>query len=193
VLQHTQNTEQRLTFKQVAARQNATGGPIVGRAGINPGGAGPSLGTHIVDVEVDPDTGKVTILRYTALQDAGKAIHPSYVEGQMQGGAVQGIGWALNEEYYFSNQGQMLNSSFLDYRMPTTLDVPMIDTVIVEVANPNHPFGVRGVGETSIIPPLAAIGNAISHAIGKRINQLPMSPGRVLETLLAHEGATNHR
>jgi CO/xanthine dehydrogenase Mo-binding subunit len=193
VLQHTKNAEQRLTFKQVAARQNATGGPIVGRAGINPGGAGPSLGTHIVDVEVDPDTGKVTILRYTALQDAGKAIHPSYVEGQMQGGAVQGIGWALNEEYYFSNQGQMLNSSFLDYRMPTTLDVPMIDTVIVEVANPNHPFGVRGVGETSIIPPLAAIGNAISHAIGKRINQLPMSPGRVLETLWANEGATTHR
>jgi xanthine dehydrogenase molybdenum-binding subunit len=193
VLRHTQHSEQRLTFKQVAARQNATGGPIVGRAGINPGGAGPSLGTHIVDVEVDPDTGKVTILRYTALQDAGKAIHPSYVEGQMQGGAVQGIGWALNEEYYFSNQGQMLNSSFLDYRMPTTLDVPMIDTVIVEVANPNHPFGVRGVGETSIIPPLAAIANAISHAIGKRINQLPMSPGRVLETLLADEGAPNHR
>jgi CO/xanthine dehydrogenase Mo-binding subunit len=144
-------------------------------------------------VEVDPDTGKVTILRYTALQDAGKAIHPSYVEGQMQGGAVQGIGWALNEEYYFSTQGQMLNSSFLDYRMPTTLDVPMIDTVIVEVANPNHPFGVRGVGETSIIPPLAAIGNAISHAIGRRINQLPMSPGRVLETLWANEGATNQR
>jgi CO/xanthine dehydrogenase Mo-binding subunit len=193
VLQHMKHAEQRLTFKQVAARQNATGGPIVGRAGINPGGAGPSLGTHIVDVEVDPDTGKVTILRYTALQDAGKAIHPSYVEGQMQGGAVQGIGWALNEEYYFSTQGQMLNSSFLDYRMPTTLDVPMIDTVIVEVANPNHPFGVRGVGETSIIPPLAAIGNAISHAIGRRINQLPMSPGRVLETLWANEGATNQR
>jgi CO/xanthine dehydrogenase Mo-binding subunit len=193
VLQHMKHAEQRLTFKQVAARQNATGGPIVGRAGINPGGAGPSLGTQIVDVEVDPDTGKVTILRYTALQDAGKAIHPSYVEGQMQGGAVQGIGWALNEEYYFSTQGQMLNSSFLDYRMPTTLDVPMIDTVIVEVANPNHPFGVRGVGETSIIPPLAAIGNAISHAIGRRINQLPMSPGRVLETLWANEGATNQR
>jgi CO/xanthine dehydrogenase Mo-binding subunit len=115
------------------------------------------------------------------------------VEGQIQGGVVQGIGWALNEEYVFNDKGEMLNSSFLDYRMPTSLDLPMIDTVIVEVANPNHPFGVRGVGETSIIPPLAAIGNAISHAIGKRINQLPMSPGRVLETLLAHEGATNHR
>ena len=77
----------------------------------------------------------------------------------------------------------MLNSSFLDYRMPTSLDLPMIDTVIVEVANPTHPYGVRGVGETPIIPPLAAVANAIYHAIGVRINQLPMSPGRVLETL----------
>ena len=183
VLQHAKDPEQRLTFKQLAARQNPTGGPITASAGVNPGGAGPSLGTHIVDVEVDPDTGKVTILRYTAVQDAGKAIHPSYVEGQIQGGVVQGIGWALNEEYFFNDKGHMLNSSFLDYRMPTSLDLPMIDTVIVEVANPTHPYGVRGVGETPIIPPLAAVANAIYHAIGVRINQLPMSPGRVLETL----------
>jgi CO/xanthine dehydrogenase Mo-binding subunit len=193
VLQHAKDAEHRLTFKQVAARQNATGGPIVGRAGVNPGGAGPSLATHIVDVEVDPDTGKVTILRYTAVQDAGKAIHPSYVEGQIQGGVAQGIGWALNEEYYFNDQGHMLNSSFLDYRMPTCLDLPMIDTVIVEVDNPTHPFGVRGVGETPIIPPPAAIANAIYRALGARMNQLPMSPGRVLATLWAQDGATNHR
>ena len=183
VLQHAKDPEQRLTFKQLAARQNPTGGPITASAGVNPGGAGPSLGTHVVDVEVDPETGKVTILRYTAVQDAGKAIHPSYVEGQIQGGVVQGIGWALNEEYFFNDKGHMLNSSFLDYRMPTSLDLPMIDTVIVEVANPTHPYGVRGVGETPIIPPLAAVANAIYHAIGVRINQLPMSPGRILETL----------
>ena len=193
VLQHTKDAEHRLTFKQVAARQNATGGPIVGSAGVNPGGAGPSLATHIVDVEVDPDTGKVTILRYTAVQDAGKAIHPSYVEGQIQGGVAQGIGWALNEEYYFNEQGHMLNSSFLDYRMPTCLDLPMLDTVIVEVENPTHPFGVRGVGETPIIPPPAAIANAIYRALGVRMNQLPMSPGRVLATLWAQNGDTNHR
>jgi CO/xanthine dehydrogenase Mo-binding subunit len=193
VLVHTRNPEQRLTFKQVAARQNATGGPIIASVGVNPGGAGPSLGTHIVDVEVDPDTGKVTILRYTAVQDAGKAIHPSYVEGQMQGGVVQGIGWALNEEYYCNEQGHMLNASFLDYRMPTCLDLPMIDTVIVEVANPSHPYGVRGVGETPIIPPPAAIANAIYRAIGLRINQLPMSPGRILETLWTPENGHNHR
>ena len=131
---------------------------------------------HIADVEVDPETGKVTILRYTAIQDAGKAIHPSYVEGQMQGGAVQGIGWALNEEYFFDDQDQMRNASFLDYRMPTCLDVPMIETIIVEVPNPAHPFGVRGVGETPIVPPPAAIANAIHHAVGVRMRDLPMSP-----------------
>ena len=140
-------------------------------------------------MEVDPETGKVTILRYTAVQDAGKAIHPSYVEGQMQGGAVQGIGWALNEEYYFNDDGHMVNSSFLDYRMPTCLDLPMIDTVIVEVPNPNHPFGVRGVGEVPVVPPMAALSNAIYHAIGVRLNRLPMSPGRILEALWAKEGA----
>ena len=117
--------------------------------------------THLVDVEVDPETGKVTILRYTVVQDAGKAVHPSYVEGQFQGGAVQGIGWALNEEYFYDQDGRMQNPSFLDYRMPVASDVPMIDTVIVEVPNPRHPFGVRGVGETPIVPPLAAIANAI--------------------------------
>jgi xanthine dehydrogenase molybdenum-binding subunit len=134
-------------------------------------------------VEVDPETGKVDILRYTALQDAGKAIHPSYVEGQIQGGAVQGIGWALNEEYFFDSQGQMANSSFLDYRMPTSLDLPMIDTVIVEVANPTHPYGVRGVGEVCIVPPMAAIANAIHNAVGVRMEKLPMSPGNILEAL----------
>jgi CO/xanthine dehydrogenase Mo-binding subunit len=149
------------------------------------------MGTHIVDVEVDPETGKVTILRYTAVQDAGKAIHPSYVEGQIQGGTAQGIGWALNEEYFFNEKGHMVNSSFLDYRMPTCLDLPMLDTVIVEVANPNHPYGVRGVGETSVIPPLAAVTNAVSHAIGVRMNSLPLSPGRILEALWQKNGTTN--
>src|SRR5262245_18826330 len=176
----TTDPERCLTFKQIAARQVATGGPIVGRSGVNPPGAGASMGTHIVDVEVDPETGKITILRYTAVQDAGKAIHPSYVEGQIQGGAAQGIGWALNEEYVFNAKGHMLNCSFLDYRMPVCLDLPMLDTVIVEVPNPNHPYGVRGVGETSVIPPLAAITNAVSHAIGVRLHQLPLSPARIL-------------
>ena len=122
---------------------------------MEPGGVGAAFAIHIVDVEVDPDTGKVDILRYTAVQDVGKAVHPSYVEGQIQGGVSQGVGWALNEEYFYNDKGEMANSSFLDYRMPTSLDLPMIDTVIVEVANPGHPYGVRGVGECPIVPPMA--------------------------------------
>ena len=184
VLHHKADPELRMTLQQMAIRLNATGGPIVGRATVNPAGVGNAFATNIVDVEVDPETGKVTILRYTALQDAGKAVHPSYVEGQMQGGVVQGIGWALNEEYFFSDQGQMLNASFLDYRMATSLDLPMIDTVIVEVPNPGHPYGARGVAEMPIIPPLAAIANAIYHAIGVRMNRLTMSPARVLEAFV---------
>ncbi len=182
-LRHKQDSELSMTFADLAPRLNGTGGPIVGRATVNPGGVGNAFGLHIVDVEVDAETGKVEILRYTAIQDAGKAIHPSYVEGQIQGGAVQGIGWALNEEYYFSDDGTMENSTFLDYRMPTSLDLPMIDTVIVEVANPGHPYGVRGVGEVSIVPPMGAVANAINDATGVRMTELPMSPGAVVKAL----------
>ena len=183
MLSHKSDPELRLTFNELAGMLNSTGGPIVGRANVNPRGVGAAFAVHVVDVEVDPETGKVDILRYTALQDAGKAVHPSYVEGQMQGGAVQGIGWALNEEYFFNDKGEMANASFLDYRMPTSLDLPMIDTVIVEVANPGHPYGVRGVGEIPIVPPMAAIANAIYDAIGVRMRVLPMSPGNILEAL----------
>ncbi len=189
IVSHKADPELRFTFKELAGMLNSTGGPIVGRASVNPAGKGGTFAVNIVDVEVDPDTGKVDILRYTALQDAGKAVHPSYVEGQMQGGVVQGIGWALNEEYYFNEQGEMANSSFLDYRMPTSLDLPMIDTVIVEVANPGHPYGARGVGEIPIVPPMAAISNAIYHAIGVRMRKLPMSPGNILEALWKSNGS----
>jgi len=172
-----------MTFAELAAKIDATGGPIVGRGAVNPKGAGGSFSGNIVDVEVDPETGKVTILRFTAVQDVGTAIHPSYVEGQMQGGSAQGIGWALNEEYYMSSDGTMMNSSLLDYRMPTALDLPMIDTVIVEVPNPGHPFGVRGVGEANIIPPPGAIANAIYHATGVRMQRLPMNPPAIMEAI----------
>lgn len=173
-----------LHFAELAERLHTTGGPVVGRgtcSDINQSGA---FGTHCVDVEVDPDTGKVQILRYTVAQDAGTAIHPSYVEGQMQGGAVQGIGWALNEEYWYDDAGSMRNATFLDYRIPTCYDVPMIETIIVEVPDPNHPYGVRGVGEVPICPPPAAIANAIHQAVGVRMQQLPMSPPRVLAEIL---------
>jgi len=172
-----------LSLKQIAAEAANTGGPIAGHFEINADGAGVSFGTHIADVEVDRETGQVRIVRYTVCQDAGKAVHPSYVEGQFQGGAVQGIGWALNEEYVYGADGRLQNSGFLDYRLPVASDVPMIDTVIVEVPNPGHPYGVRGVGETPIVPPLATIGNAIAAATGVRMTEVPMSPPRLLKAI----------
>ena len=172
------------TFQELAAKLNTTGGPITGRGSSDPTEPGGAYATHVVDVEVDPETGKVDVLRYTAAQDAGTAIHPSYVEGQMQGGAVQGIGWALHEEYVYDDQGVMQNTSLLDYRTPTCCDVPMIDTIIVEVPNPGHPYGVRGVGEVPIVPPPAALANAVYQAIGVRMYELPMSPPRVLHEIL---------
>jgi CO/xanthine dehydrogenase Mo-binding subunit len=174
-----------LPLETLARDALRTGGPLVGQASLTARGAGPAFATHLVDVRVDPDTGKVDVIRYTAIQDAGKAIHPGYVEGQMQGGAVQGIGWALNEAYAFDAQGGLLNPGFLDYRMPVALDVPMIDTVIVEVPNPRHPHGVRGVGEVPIVPPIPAIANAIHAATGLRLRHAPFSPPRVLEALLS--------
>ncbi len=177
------NNGHSITFKELAGKLHHTGGAVVGRAAVDAAGPTNGFGVQIADVEVDPDTGKVTVLRYTVLQDAGKAIHPSYVEGQMQGGAVQGIGWALNEEYIFDREGRMENASYLDYRMPTSLDVPMIDTIIVEVANPAHPYGVRGVGETPIVTPPATMANAIYRATGVRMRELPMSPPRLWKAM----------
>ena len=173
-----------LGFKEMAAKVQATGAPVIGQGTSAKATQGGAFGTHCVDVEVDTETGKVQILRYTVAQDAGTAIHPSYVEGQLQGGVVQGIGWALNEEYWYDEHGHMRNANFLDYRMPTTYDVPMIDTIIVEVPDPQHPYGVRGVGEVPICPPPAAIANAICDAVGVRMQRLPMSPHRVLDAML---------
>ncbi len=175
-----------MPIKEIARSMGQTGGPIVGHFEATPEGAGVSFATHIVDAEVDRETGATAVTRYTVVQDAGKAIHPSYVEGQYQGGAAQGIGWALNEEYIYDEDGRLQNAGFLDYRIPVASDLPMIDTVIVEVPNPGHPYGVRGVGETSICPPLAAIANAVSNAAGVRMRDLPMRPSRILEALKAH-------
>jgi CO/xanthine dehydrogenase Mo-binding subunit len=179
----SKNSEDKYTFKELASRLMRTGGPVTCSASAPSTGVGPIFSGNIVDVEVDPDTGKVDVLRCTAFIDAGQAVHPSFVEGQMQGATVQGIGWALNEEYVYNPDGSMANASFLDYRMPTSLDLPMIDSVIIEVPNPRHPFGLRGVGEGPIIPPLPALANAVSHAIGVRMRKLPMSPANVREAI----------
>jgi CO/xanthine dehydrogenase Mo-binding subunit len=173
-----------LTLKALVTKLARTGGPVAGRATLNSRAVGPAFAVACVDVEVDPETGKTQLLRCTIAQDAGKAIHPSYVEGQMQGGMTQGLGWGLNEEYIYDPNGRLRNFGLLDYRMPTCLDMPMIETIIVEVANPLHPLGVRGVGEVSIVPPPAAAANAIYRAVGVRMTELPMSPPRVLQTIL---------
>ncbi|TIP49582.1 MAG: xanthine dehydrogenase family protein molybdopterin-binding subunit, partial [Mesorhizobium sp.] len=172
-----------LSLKEIAAASGKTGGPIAGHSELVADGAGVSFATHICDVEVDPETGSTRVIRYTVVQDAGKAVHPTYVEGQYQGGAAQGIGWALNEEYIYGKDGRLQNAGFLDYRIPVCSDLPMIDTQILEIPNPNHPYGVRGVGETSIVPPLAAIANAVSNAVGVRMTHIPMSPPRILAAL----------
>ena len=179
-----------LSIADIAAAAGKTGGPIAGHTELNADGAGVSFATHICDVEVDPETGHTKVVRYTVIQDAGKAVHPTYVEGQFQGGATQGIGWALNEEYVYGEDGRLQNAGFLDYRIPVCSDLPMIDTQILEIPNPNHPYGIRGVGETSIVPPLAAIGNAVSNASGVRMTHVPMSPPRILAALEAAEGTT---
>ena len=172
-----------LSVKEIAAAAPGTGGPIAGHSEIVADNAGVSFATHICDAHVDKETGKTTITRYTVIQDAGKAMHPSYVEGQYQGGAAQGIGWALNEEYVYGSNGRLLNAGFLDYRIPVCSDLPMIDTQILEIPNPHHPYGVRGVGETSIVPPLGAVSIAVTNATGVRMHHIPMSPPRILKAI----------
>ncbi|MCO6418783.1 xanthine dehydrogenase family protein molybdopterin-binding subunit [Siccirubricoccus sp. KC 17139] len=172
-----------LALKDLAAKANETGGPIGAGVQLNTQGADPGFATHVVDVEVDVDLGIVRVLRYTAAQDVGRALHPSYVEGQIQGGVVQGIGWALSEEYLYDRQGRLDNANFLDYRMPVCSDVPMIEAVVLEIPNPRHPQGVKGVGEAPIVPPLAAIANAVYDALGRRFYSLPMSPPKVTEVM----------
>ena len=175
--------DQTLTFEELALRAGAMGGPLTFSSSLNSTSAAPAFGVHICDAEVDKETGRTTITRYTAIQDAGKAIHPDYVEGQMQGGAVQGIGWALNEEYLYNDEGALENPGFLDYRIPVASDLPFIDTVIVEVPNPLHPFGVKGVGEVPIVPPMPAIAEAVYQSTGVRFRDLPLNPPTIVAGL----------
>jgi len=177
------NADLRFTFAELAEQVTGAGGSVSSIANVDVGEWGAGFSTQIADVEVDPETGKVTLLRYTVVQDVGQAVHPTMVEGQMQGGATQGIGWALYEGYAYNDAGQMLNANFLDYKIPTALDVPLIETVIVEVPYPKHPYGVRGVGEPPILPPPAAIANAIYRAIGVRPDHLPMTSAHLLEKM----------
>lgn len=174
-----------MTLAELADSAGMTGGPLTASSSLHAHNAAPAFAVNVCDAQVDRETGKVDILRYTCVQDAGKAIHPAYVEGQMQGGAVQGIGWALNEEYIYNERGEVENAGFLDYRIPVASDLPMIDTVIVEVPNELHPYGVRGVGEVPICPPMPAVVTAVNAAAGTRVCELPVSPPRLLAAIQA--------
>jgi CO/xanthine dehydrogenase Mo-binding subunit len=174
-----------LSLKEIAAAAGNTGGPDCGPCRDRGGWRGRFVCHAYLRRRGRPRDRPLGIVRYTVIQDAGKAVHPTYVEGQYQGGAAQGIGWALNEEYIYGKDGRLQNPGFLDYRIPVCSDLPMIDTQILEIPNPNHPYGVRGVGETSIVPPIAAIANAMSNAFGVRMTHVPMSPPRVLKALEA--------
>ena len=189
VFSNRENPNLSISFREMCGKLHQTGGPITVHMTRSPQSFIPGTAVHLVDVEVDPETGKVDILRYTVFQDVGKAVHPDYVAGQMQGATVQGIGMALNEGYFYDAEGHLKNISLLDYRMPTTLDIPMIETVILESPNPTHPFGVRGCGEHSIIPPAAAIANAIHDAVGVRLNSMPMAPHKVCAAIKAKQAA----
>jgi CO/xanthine dehydrogenase Mo-binding subunit len=162
-----------------------TDGAVVGRGVSTKLPLGVEIGAHVCDVEVDTDTGLVTVLRYTAFQDVGLALNPAAVEGQIEGSVVQGLGWALMEGFDYGPDGRLKNASLLDYRMPTALDVPKIDCVIVETPVPGVPYGVRGVGEVPIVPPAAAVANAIARATGVRMRQMPMTPERVAQAIRA--------
>jgi len=179
----TDKSTEVLTLKAICAKRAATGGPIGAEASVNAGGFAPGFSTEMCDVEVDPETGQVKVLRFVVAQDVGRAIHPSYVEGQMQGSASQGIGWALNEEYVYDKSGRLENAGFLDYRIPVASDLPRIDTILVEVPNPNHPYGVKGVGEVNFVPSIAAVANAVSNATGRRMNDLPLAPHKILRAM----------
>ena len=178
-----QDSTKRMSFSELTGWITATGSVVTGSGYANPKKWDGTFVSHIADVQVDPETGKVDVLRYTVVQDVGKAVHPGLVEGQMQGGAVQGIGFGLYEGYQYNPQGEMLNPNFTDYKIPTATDVPMIEPIMVEVPGSNHPFGVRGVGEAPIIPAPAALANAIYRATGMRQSRLPMTPARILESM----------
>ena len=140
------------------------------------------FGTHLAEVEVDPATGKVEVLNFVAAHDLGRAINPLLVEGQIEGGAVQGIGWALMENLQFEN-GEVVNPNFHDYKMLTIKDVPKISSLLVETVDPNGPFGAKGIGECAMVPTAPAIVNAIYDAVGVRIKDLPATTEKVFQGL----------
>ena len=178
--------ERAISLGQLAGKTMTFGGqyaPVYGNGRQAITDRAPSFSAQIAEVEVDEETGEVNLVNLAVVQDVGKAINPLAVEGQMQGGAVQGVGWALLEEMRYDDDGQLLTGSWMDYAMPDAMQAAPIATQIVEVPSESGPFGARGVGEPPVIPTVAAIANAVADATGVRISQTPMTPPRVLEAL----------
>ena len=170
-------------FGELAAYSlSTTGGPIVGKGSFARKPSTPALAAQIAKVEIDPETGRIKVLKMAASQDVGFAINPMAVEGQIEGGAVQGYAWATMEEMQYNEEGNV-NPGFVDYRVPTTADLPTVESVIVEVEAPDGPFGAKGVGEPPITPTLATMANAVADAVGVRITELPMKPEKVVDAL----------
>ncbi len=176
-----------ISLEDIAQRTVRSGGAVLGYGSASETfssvALAPNAAAHVVDVEVDRDTGQVKILRYTTFQDVGLCVNPDQVEGQMQGGATQGIGWGLSEAYIVDDTGAMRNANLLDYRLPSSLDVPYIATNVVEVPSSDHPYGIRAVGQVPIVPPAAALANAIYRATGVRLWELPMTSERLYRAM----------
>jgi CO/xanthine dehydrogenase Mo-binding subunit len=181
-----------VTVEEVASKALRFGGryePIEGHGGSAQTTGAPSVAAHLSHVRVDRETGEVTLLKHVIAQDVGRALNPALVEGQMRGGAVQGMGWALFEQLDHDEDGRLLTGSFLDYAIPTAERVPEIETLIVEVPAPDGPFGAKGIGEAPVVAAPAAVANAVAAACGTRLYELPMTPPRVWAALAA--GASN--
>jgi CO/xanthine dehydrogenase Mo-binding subunit len=177
--------DQNISFAELAKATTARFagiGPVLGRGGVSGLTASPTLSVHVVDLSVDPATGKAKIQSYMAAHDVGRAVNPMSVKGQIQGGIAQGIGWALMEQYVFK-EGLLQNADLLNYRMPTSLDVPEIEILLVEEASSHGIYGMKHVGEPPMIPTLAAIANAISRSVGTRFTALPLTPETIFNAI----------
>ena len=171
-----------MSFRELAGELANSGGPVMGTGSLDAQDWSGAYGAHIADVEVDPETGKVTILRYTAVQDVGRVMNPVLAAGQVEGGVAQGIGWALLEDVQWEN-GRMSNATLTDYVIPTAGDAPPVHVVFLEHPHGRAPHGVKGIGELPMDGPAPAVANALRHALGPAFPVVPMTPERVLQTI----------
>jgi CO/xanthine dehydrogenase Mo-binding subunit len=204
---YTRGTPQKyLSFKEVAAQATFSrhGAPVVGTGFYVPptvlpdpetkyGNISPAypFACQIAEVEVDPDTGQVTVTNFIGAHDVGRAINPMATEGQIRGGVTQGLGWTLMENMAYQN-GKIINADFVDYIVPSALDVPEIKPILVEPIEPNGPYGAKGIGEPALNPTMSAITNAIYNATGIRIKELPVSPEKILAELRGRSTKTGN-